>query len=206
MRHYCATTLLVSIPLAAVLAGPPTVTARDDESYEREERRSSARLSERDRRSLEDFLDAHRETARELEDDPELINSKQFLRGHQDLRDWLEDHPDAAEALRADPRAALRRERTSEEREERRPGSARLSEQDLASFERYLDEHWETAQPLYKEPELIKDRRFLREHASLRDWLQDHPDAAEAIQANPHKFLWRERSGSPQDFLRQLLR
>lgn len=208
MKLYRTTALLAALPLAGVLIVPPNVTAGEDRSYyEREERSSSTRLSTRDQRSFEGFLDSHWETAQELYRDPELVDNKQFLRGHRDLRDWMEEHPDAAEAIRADPRAVIWRERASEgrERSERRSDTMRMSERDLASFESYLDKDWDTAQQLYQNPDLINDRRFVRNHDSLRNWLEDHPDAAEVVQANPHKFLWRERTSSAQDFLRQLL-
>jgi hypothetical protein len=188
---------------------PSVGSAQDD--YDREGRRSSTRMSERDQRSFERFLDSHDETAQELYRDPDLVKSERFLEGHSALRNWLEDHPDAAEALRDDPRAIIWRERTTtgrerEEREERRPTTARISERDLESFNAYLDSHDETADLLYQNPELIKDRQFVRDHDALNDWLRDHPDAAEAIRANPHVFLRRERSSTPQDVIRQLLK
>ncbi len=82
---------------------------------------------------------------------------------------------------------------------------ARMSEQDLRSFERYLDTHDETAQLLYQTPDLINNRRFVRQHAALQDWMRNHPNAAEAVQANPDRYLWRERSTSASDFLQNLL-
>jgi hypothetical protein len=97
---------------------------------EREERSPSARLSERDQRSFESFLNSHDETAQELYRDPHLVNNDRFLRGHSALRDWLDEHPDAAKALRNNPRTVIWQERgtrgqersTGErEREERRP-------------------------------------------------------------------------------------
>jgi hypothetical protein len=83
--------------------------------------------------------------------------------------------------------------------------SARMSERDLRSFENYLDAHDETARTLYQNPEVINDRRFVRNHDSLNDWMDNHPDAAEALRANPNKFLWRERTTNAADFLNQLL-
>jgi hypothetical protein len=82
---------------------------------------------------------------------------------------------------------------------------SRMSERDLRSFERYLDTHDETAQILYQNPDLINNRRFIRQHEALQDWLTHHPDAAEAVQANPDRYLWRERSTSASDFLQNLL-
>jgi hypothetical protein len=63
-----------------------------------------------------------------------------------------------------------------------------------------------TAQLLYQNPDLINDRQFVRRHDALHDWLEDHQEAAATIQANPDKFLWRERSVGATDFLRQLLK
>jgi hypothetical protein len=93
-----------------------------------------------------------------------------------------------------------------EDRDEREQPAVRapMSERDLRSFERYLDTHDETARILYQTPDLINDRRFVRDHAALKDWLADHPDAAEALRANPDKYLWRERSTNAADFLNQL--
>lgn len=208
MKPYLTKTLLAVLPLAGVLAVPPTVTARDDQQYEREEHRTSTRLSDRDLRSFEAFLDSHDDTAQELYRDPELIKNERFLRGHSELREWLDDHREAAQVIQADPRAVIWQERTAtgREREESRPTTARMSEQDLRSFEDYLSSHDETAQELYRNPELINDRSYVREHKSLRDWLDDHREAAAAIQADPQKFLQRERSSTPQDVLRQLLK
>jgi hypothetical protein len=182
-------------------------TAIADRDYEHQEYRSKSRGSERDLRSFDTFLDSHWETAQELYRDPELVNNDRFLRGHSDLRAWLEDHQDVAQTIQADPRAAIWHERSAGRQEgERRGASTRMSERDLNSFEDYLNTHDETAQELYRNPELIKDRRFTREHKALHDWLEDHPEAAATIQANPDKFLWRERSVGTTDFLRQLLK
>jgi hypothetical protein len=208
MKLHLTKTLLAVLPLAGVLVVPLTVTARDDQQYEREERRTSTRMSDRDLRSFEAFLDAHDDTAQELYRDPELIKNERFLRGHSALRDWLDDHREAAQAIEADPRAVIWQERTAtgREREEGRPTPARMSERDLQSFEDYLNSHDETAQELYRNPELINDRSYVREHKSLQDWLDDHREAAAAVQANPQQFLQRERSSTPQDVLRQLLK
>jgi len=136
-----------------------------------------------------------------------LINNDRFLRGHAELSDWLANHQETAQAIQADPRAAIWHERTAGRgEEESRPASTRISERDLRSFEDYLNAHDETAQELYRNPDLINDRQFVREHRALHDWLEDHQEAAATIQATPNKFLWRERSVGANDFLRQLFK
>jgi hypothetical protein len=206
MTRYWKTILLGVLPVVGLLTCPLTGIARDDRSYEREEGRAETRLSARDQRSFDAFLDAHDETAQELYRNPELVSNERFLKGHSELRHWLDDHPDAVEAIQADPRATLWHERSTERRapDERRATTGQLSERDLRSFEDYLDADNETAQQLYQNPALINDQRFVRDHKALHTWLKDHPDAGEAIQANPDKFLWRSRTTNAQDFLRQL--
>ena len=208
MVHQLKNLVPVSFALAGVFSFVLMVsTAVADRDYEREGRRSGSRVSERDLRSFDTFLDAHWETADELYRDPELVNNDRFLRGHSDLRDWLDNHQDAAQAIQADPRGAIWHERTAGRgEEESRPASTRISERDLRSFEDYLNAHDETAQELYRNPDLINDRQFVREHRALHDWLEDHQEAAATIQATPNKFLWRERSIGANDFLRQLLK
>jgi hypothetical protein len=75
---------------------------------------------------------------------------------------------------------------------EHRSGSE-LSAHAQRSFEAYLDAHWETAQLLYQQPELINNRRFLRNHRALRDWLAGHTQAARIIHAHPRQVLWQQR-------------
>jgi hypothetical protein len=208
MMHHLKHPLAMVISLAGVLSLTFLVSAAvADGDYEREGHHASTRVSERELRSFDTFLDSHWETAQELYRDPKLITNDRFLQGHRELRDWLEDHQEAAEAIQADPRAAIWHERTAGRGdEERQSTSARMSERDLRSFEDYLNAHDETAQALYENPDLINDRQFVRRHDALHDWLEDHKEAAAAIEANPQKFLWRERAVGTTDFLRQLLK
>jgi hypothetical protein len=79
--------------------------------------------------------------------------------------------------------------RTESRRYDDRQDEPRMSTQDQRSFERYLEANSQTARQLYQEPELIRDREFVRDHESLDEWLDSHANAAEALQANPHKYL-----------------
>lgn len=191
-KKFCLGILLV---VGVLFVVSPVFADRDDWRYQSGERPPVARVSERDLRSFDAYLDSHWETAQELYRNPDLLNDRSYVRKHDALRDWLEDHPDAAPEIRANPRTFLWREREYGRREERSPID-RVSERDLRSFDHYLDSHWETAQELYRDPDLINDRRFLRDHDALRDWLDDHPDAARVIAANPRDFLWRQRASS----------
>jgi hypothetical protein len=200
MKPKFTTALFAALPLAGSLCLIPVASA--DRDYSRSSY-SEDQVSEKDLRSFERYLDSHDETARALRQNPDLINDRRFVRDHDALNDWLNDHPDAAEAIRANPERYLSRGTYSSSRDDR--SRAYMSEQDLRSFERYLDTHDETARTLYQNPDLINDRQFVRDHDALQDWLEKHPEAARALRADPDRYLWRERSTSAADFLNQLL-
>jgi hypothetical protein len=189
--------LAVALSLAGALYIAPVVSADYD-------RRDESRMSTRDQRSFERYLDSNWRVAQQLYQNPELIRDRQFVRENESLDQWLDNHPNAEEALRANPHKYVWSERAGQTSDSQQ--TAYMSERDLRSFESFLDSNPETAQRLYQNPELINDRQFTRNNVALDDWLDTHPRAADAIQANPHKFLWRERSVNASDFLRQLLR
>jgi ABC-type nitrate/sulfonate/bicarbonate transport system substrate-binding protein len=200
MKPKLTTALFAALPLAGSLCLVPAASA--DRDYSRSSY-SEDQVSGKDLRSFERYLDTHEETARALRQNPDLINDRRFVRDHDALNDWLNDHPDAAEAIRADPNQYLSRGTHSSSRGDR--SRAYMSEQDLRSFERYLDTHDETANSLYQNPDLINDRQFVRDHDALQDWLENHPEGARALRADPDRYLWRQRSTSAGDFLNQLL-
>lgn len=208
MSTNCQKILAVILSFAATLCTAQVVAAESDEqrteprSYD--DRQDEPRMSTRDQRSLERYLESNTQTAQQLSQDPELIRDREFVRDHESLEDWLDSHADAAEALRANPHKYLRSTRASQTSDDQKTPS--MSERDLSSFESFLDNNPETARRLYENPELMKDRQFARNNTALNDWMEDHPRAADAIQANPHKFLWRKRDEGPADFLRQLLK
>jgi ribosomal 50S subunit-associated protein YjgA (DUF615 family) len=197
MATVCKKLLVVALSLAGTLYTGSVVSADYD-------RRDESRMSTRDQRSFERYLDSNSRVARQLYQDPELIRDRQFVRDHESLDNWLDNHPEAQEALQANPHKYLRDDRASQTSDSQQ--TAYMSERDLSSFESFLDSNPETAQSLYQNPELINDRQFTRGNTALDNWLDSHPRAADAIQANPHKFLWRERKVGAADFLQQLLK
>ncbi len=201
MPTWIKTSLFAVLPLAGSLCLTPVASAdRDDWRQSRYDEQ----VSERDLRSFDEYLDTHRETAQQLYKNPDLLRDRRFIRDHNALNDWLDSHSDAAEALQANPRRYLARAQDSQA-EDRRLGRASMNERDLRSFEEYLDSHDETARLLYQNPDLINNRSFVRNHDALHDWLQDHSEAAQALRAEPDKYLWRERTTSASDFLGRLL-
>lgn len=185
-----------------IRANPQAVLWRErgrssDDSYD-----SSTRLNDRQRRSWDNFLGAHGTIARDLSRNPDLINDARYLRDHEALDNWLRDNRRAADIITANPDAYISRSSRPSEYES---DYGQPTASDIQSFEQYLDRNWQVADALYREPELINDRRFLRENPSLDDWMRAHPAAARAIRERPQDYLWRQRTLGIDDFLRQLL-
>jgi len=208
MSTNCKKILAVTLSFAGTLCTARIVSADYDDrraeppSYN--DRQDEPRMSTQDQRSFERYLEANSQTARQLSQDPELIRDREFVRDHESLDEWLDSHANAAEALKVNPHKYLGSDRVHQSSEERTTTS--INEQDLRSFETFLDNNPETAQRLYENPELIKDRQFARNNTALNNWIDNHPQAADVIQANPNKFLWRERKTGAADFLQQLLK
>jgi hypothetical protein len=160
-----------------------------------------ARLSEREQRSWDNYLEDHPQIARDLSHDPELINDARFVHDRRSLDDWLHEHPAAARVIQASPREYIPRGGVTASRYDYEPPTV----EDIQSFERYLDRNWEVAEELYRNPQLINEAGYVHARPSLNDWLDDHPRAARAIQAEPERFLWRQRALNLNDFLRQAL-
>jgi hypothetical protein len=198
MPTHAKTVFLGVLSLVGLLALPPLVAANDNNWRQREgeECRSREEMSTRDRRNFEAYLDAHWETAQLLYQQPELIKDRRFLRNHRSLRDWLADHTEAARVIQVNPRQVLWEQRTAQRRT-----TGTVSLKDVQSLDHYLDTHWQEADALYRDPDLINDICFVRAHSSLADWLQERPDAAQAISERPRDFFWRQPTLDPQDFL-----
>jgi phage-related protein len=153
-------------------------------------------------RTFDQFLDSHPETAEQLRKDPSLINNKEFVENHQNLRDFLEDHPGVREELKENPNAFMHREDRFDRREDARDRDDRDRDrgdrdrdsrrEEVVKFDQFLDSHPETAEALRKDPSLINNERFVKEHNGLREYLQQNPQVREEIRENPNAFMRQE--------------
>ena len=62
----------------------------------------------------------------------------------------------------------------------------------LASTDRFLDSHPEIAEQLQKNPSLIDDKGFVKNHPELREYLKSHPEIRQEIRQNPNEFMRQE--------------
>jgi hypothetical protein len=64
---------------------------------------SIARLSQRDLRATDRFLEKHKKINKDLEKKPSLATDSHYLNKHKDFREFLERNPDINAAIREDP-------------------------------------------------------------------------------------------------------
>jgi hypothetical protein len=157
------------------------------------------------------FLDSHREIAEQVRKNPSLVDDREFVTNHPALQTYLQDHPAVREQLRQNPNAFMQEENRSNRREDDRDRDANRTE--LASFDRFLDSHREISEQLRKDPSLVDNREFVKNHPALQTYLQDHPGVRGAIKQDPNGFMQeearydrredgmdRDRDGRPTDF------
>jgi phage-related protein len=165
--------------------------------FMRHENRFDRREDDRDttRRELanmDQFLDSHREVAEQLRKDPSLIDNRQWVEKHPALQEFLETHPGVREEFRENPNAFMQREERFDRREELREGDRDTTRRQLASMDRFLDNHQEVAEQLRKDPSLIDNRQWVENHPALQQYLQSHPEVREEFRENPNAFMQAE--------------
>ena len=61
------------------------------------------RLSQKDLRASDRFLEKHKKINKDLEKNPSLAAEPHYLNKHKDFREFLEQNPDINAAMRKDP-------------------------------------------------------------------------------------------------------
>jgi hypothetical protein len=172
---------------------------RDDNRYDRHDSDRDNGDRDRDRNDhdttrgelarFDQFLDSHREIAEQLRKDPSLVNNPQFESSHPALHAYLQDHPQIREELKENPNAFMRQE----DRYDRHEGGRNdITRGELARFDQFLDSHREVAEQLRKDPSLVNNGEFTKNHPALYAYLQDHPEIREEIKENPNAFMRQE--------------
>src|SRR6266571_3460274 len=64
---------------------------------------------------------------------------------------------------------------------------------EIASFDRFMDSHPEMAEQLRRDPSLVTNDEFVKNHPALQEYLQQHPGVREEITENPNRFMRQEQ-------------
>ena len=171
----------------------------DPNAFMRQETRYDRREDDRDRdrdmhrqelARFNQFLDTHRETAEQLRKDPSLVDNQEFVHNHPALQSYLREHPELSAQLKQDPNAFMHQEDRYDRGQDDRDRD--IHRQELARFNQFLDTHHEVAEQLRKDPSLVDNQEYVRNHPELQTYLQDHPELSAQLKQDPNAFMHQE--------------
>jgi hypothetical protein len=160
----------------------------------------------RDVANFDRFLDDHREIGEQVRKDPSLLDNRDFVRNHPALDTYLRDNPGVSDQLRRDPNAFMRQEdafNRDANMGDRGTGADRDDyRRDMAKFDGFLDGHREIAEQVRKDPSLVDNRDFVRNHPALDAYPQDNPAVRDALRQDPNGFVRQEDAYDHQPDMR----
>ena len=168
----------------------PTAFMHQENRYDRQEDAAAREANREKLASFDQFLDKHREIAEQVRRNPSLLDNQQFLKDHPELQTYLQDHTGVRNALRENPNAFMLQEERYDRREDARDRDTTRGQ--LTSFDQFLDKHREVAEQVRKDPSLLDNQQFLKDHPALQAYLQDHKGVREEVQENPNAFMRQE--------------
>jgi len=170
----------------------PNGFMQQESSYERYEDSHNRDSDRGELANFDRFLDSHHGIAAQLQKDPSLVENQQYLKDHPELQSYLQDHPAVREQIDRNPNGFMQQENSYERYEDSRNRDSDRGE--LANFDRFLDSHHGIAAQLQKDPSLVENQQYLKDHPELQSYLQDHPAVREQIDRNPNGFMQQENS------------
>ncbi|MGB6075938.1 MAG: hypothetical protein WBG29_09905 [Candidatus Acidiferrales bacterium] len=123
------------------------------------------------------FFDSHADIEKQLQSNPELINSQSFQQQHPGLQDFLNSHPQVQAQFDASPAVFM----NAEIRFQGGPG--------VVAMDEFLSAHPEVTKQLEANPSLINNPKYLQNHPELRDVLNNNSQLREWFTQNPSNFL-----------------
>jgi hypothetical protein len=171
----CRRMLGVAVVIGVLVAQPALAAAGGARARARSAEGSSqpAATTAKGLAAFGEFLDQHPEIEARLREHPGLINNPAFQKNHQAVPQFLALHPDIRPNLAQQPRWFVHRELG-------RQSEAPMSREQLADFDRLLDQHPGLEKALVQQPRLLRQSDFIGKHAELRDYLKRHPGSDRA--------------------------
>jgi hypothetical protein len=173
-----ATLICLGVPVRA----QTTASAEDNSAVQVRAndttRADAARFSE--------FLDTHPEIAERLRTDHSLINNRGFVKRHSDLKKFLHDNPGVRDLAKQDPNAFMQRVYQFD-----RGRDLRDRGRESALFHRFMDSHPEIAEQVRRNPSLLDNWNFVKNHPALQTLLQANPGIRDDVMQDPVAFMHR---------------
>lgn len=184
----------------------PSAFVTQDERFDNPAYRRN--LAEFDR-----FLDKNRDIDQQLRAKPWLVGNYEYLQAHPELKTFLQNHLGLQQPIKQNPESVMSdvevydrnnggdryatarndrdadRDRDRDANRDRDNGTTRT---ELANFERFLDSHGEIAEQVRKNPSLVNNDEFVKNHPALQTYLKAHPAVREEVKENPNAFMQHE--------------
>jgi phage-related protein len=143
--------------------------------------------------NMDRFMDSHPEIAEQLRKNPSLVDDKKFEKNHPALQQFLAEHPGVREECKENPNAFMNQEQRFDQRQDQPRGDRDVTRGELANMDRFMDSHPEIAEQLRKNPSLVDDKQFEKNHPALQQFLAEHPGVREEYKENPNAFMHQEQ-------------
>jgi hypothetical protein len=139
--------------------------------------------------TFENYLNAHPNTARELQQNPNLINDPQWMGHHQGLEEYMAAHPNVRAEVHSNPGGFINNGGQWSWNHANGSAAARFDQG-------YLNEHPEVSDQLARNPGLADNPQYLAAHPGLNDYLQAHPNVHYDLEHHPDRFMSRADGGA----------
>jgi len=136
---------------------------------------------------FDQFADSHREIAEQLRKDPSLVNNREFVQNHPALQAYLQEHPGIREEIKENPNAFMHQENRFDRHED--AGYSGATREHLASFGEFLGGHSSVAQQVSKDPSLVNNNVYVKNHPELQEYLNTHPEVRADMKQDPQSFI-----------------
>src|SRR3984957_16595115 len=176
------------------LSQNPNGFMRQEQRFDRREDQARDRdVTRGELANMDRFMDTHPEIAEQLRKNPSLVDDKQFEKNHPALQQFLAEHPGVREEYKENPNAFMRQEQRFDQRQDQARGDRDVTRGELANMDRFMDTHPEIAEQLRKNPSLVDDKQFEKNHPALQQFLAEHPGVREEYKENPNAFMNQEQ-------------
>jgi phage-related protein len=172
----------------------PNGFMRQEKRFDRrEDQARDSDVTRRELANMDRFMDSHPEIAEQLRKNPALVNDEKFEKNHPALQQFLAEHPGVREEYKENPNAFMHQEQRFDRREDQARGDRDVTRGELANMDRFMDSHPEIAEQLRKNPALVNDEKFEKNHPALQQFLAEHPGVREEYKENPNAFMHQEQ-------------
>jgi len=151
--------------------------------------------------TMDQFLDKNPDVDRDLRRNPSLVNNVEYLEAHPQLQAFLNQHPNVKEEIAENPRYFMQRENRFDQQERGRGQNPNpdLTRQQVATMDQFLDSHPDIDKTLQRNPWLIRNAEYLKEHPELQTFLNQHPQIRAESAETPDYLMRRETRFDQQE-------